>query len=100
MWLNLIDAARDASVHPRDVLLAINEGRIEGMKFRSGGIRVQPEDVASLDLPSVEWWTMLEWAEDRELSHGQVRKMVAGRELDGIDQGPRRRWVLIPSTLP
>jgi hypothetical protein len=94
MWQNLIDVAREGSVHPREVLLAINEGRIEEIKFRSGGIQVQPEDVASLDLPNIEWWTMLAWAEDRELSHGQVREMVADRVLDGIDQGPRRRWVL------
>ena len=93
MWNNVVDVAREASVHPRDVLLAINEGRAEGREIK-GAIFVRTNDVATLNLPHVAWFTASEWADLKGTYYRNVRRQMTDGVLDSVDDGPRRRWVL------
>ena len=93
MWRHFIDAAREASAHPRDLVLAINEGRIEG-RMIDGVVLVRTDEVAALDLPHVDWITASEWADLTGTYYRSVRRQMTDGVLESVDDGPRRRWVL------
>ena len=93
MWQKLIDVARDASVHPRDLVIAVHKGRIEGREIK-GVVFVRTDEVAALDLVHVDWFTASEWGEQTGTYYRNVRRQMTDGVLDSVDDGPRRRWVL------
>lgn len=99
MRVHLVDVARNLAVHPRDLAKAVDQGNLECWHL-AGGPHINPDQAASLDLPAWRWSTLPEWAKANGTYYRQARNMLAAHLIDGIDDGPHRRWILQPVEPP
>jgi len=92
-----VDVARQAGTHPRELCRAIDQGLIDG-SWVHGEVHVSPDDIAAHTWPQWTWTSVAQWAEDHGTYYRDVRRRLAAGEIDGVDEGNRRRWVLELST--
>ena len=96
--MRIVEAARLASVHPRDVAHALSAEQLPASRY-SDGIHVHLDDVMALDLDPCIWLTLVEWSIQQGTTYKAARRRIASEELDSVEDGPRSRWVLQPQTM-
>lgn len=91
---HLVDVARSLQVHPRDLARAVDQGHLKCWTY--GGPYIDEAQAAKLNLPRWRWSTLPRWAAEHDTYYKAVRNMIADGQLNSIDDGPHRRWILEP----
>ena len=78
-------------MHPRTVIEAINAGTIDAWRF--GDTIVVDEEQAAKS-GEVEWIPAWRWARMQHRKITTILGQICTGEIDGVDQGKGRRWVI------
>ena len=98
MRLSIVDSARAASVRPSDVVHAIQRGHLNAWNI-GGVVVIEPDGLRKMGLDQWDWTPIAAWAERNGTYYKAVRRLMTNGEIEHVDDGPRRRWILEPDHL-